>query len=228
MTPSQIQLLQACVDEETESEFHILVNNKYIKYITVDHGLYNVEDMCFGPSLIELIPPFPPGDWNEGHVTRDTETGTIGFSAIERSNFPGVERAWHPGHIEYLELQMGEKLRANVYEATCDRFPSPIVAKLARLEWEIPQLDSETVAYEWIAGHHIGPEFLGHVLEERGIIGFVMERVTGARRATPDDLPMYRIVLSRLHQLGVKHGDMNKHNFLIRDGIAVLIDSDSA
>jgi predicted Ser/Thr protein kinase len=227
MTPSQIQLLQACVDEETESEFRILVNNKYIKYMTIDHGLYNVEDMCFGPSLIELLPPFPPGDWNEGHVTRDTETGTIGFTALKLSNLPGIERSWHSEKIEYLELKMGVKLRTNVHEATCDRFTSPVIAKFARFEWEIPQLDRETAAYEWIVGHHIGPQFLGHVLEEGRIIGFVMEHISGARHATPEDLPLCRAVLSNLHQLGIKHGDINKHNFLIHGGTATLIDFDS-
>lgn len=123
---------------------------------------------------------------------------------------------------------MGQKLRSNVYEATCDRFASPVIAKFARFEWEIPQLNHETVAYEWIAEHHIGPEFLGHLVEEGRVIEFVMERIADARHATPHDLPLCRTVLSRLHRLGIVHGDINKHNSLIRAGIATLIDFDSS
>lgn len=33
---------------------------------------------------------------------------------------------------------------------------------------------------------------------------------------------------SKLHQLGIKHGDTNKHNFLIHQGKATLIDFDNA
>ena len=37
-----------------------------------------------------------------------------------------------------------------------------------------------------------------------------------------------RTILSRLHRLGIKYGDINMHNFLIHDGRATLIDFDTA
>lgn len=44
----------------------------------------------------------------------------------------------------------------------------------------------------------------------------------------PEDLSKCREALSRLHQLGIRHGDVNKHNFLIREGRAILIDFECA
>lgn len=46
-----LALLQASVDLEDESEFRMLVDNQHVKYITIDGGLYDVEDMCFEPVL---------------------------------------------------------------------------------------------------------------------------------------------------------------------------------
>ena len=55
-----------------------------------------------------------------------------------------------------------------------------------------------------------------------------MERVVGARHAGSQDVESCREVLSRLHYLGVRHGDTNRFNFLICDSRAVLIGFDTA
>jgi serine/threonine protein kinase len=123
---------------------------------------------------------------------------------------------------------MGRKLRSNVYEATSPRFDSTIIAKFARFPWEILYLDCETSAYEWIDGHQIGPKFLGHLTEEGRVIGFLIELISDCRHATPADLSLCQHTLAKLHQLGIKHGDTNKHNFLIHHGKATLIDFDAA
>jgi hypothetical protein len=72
---SNIELLQAEVDENDESFFRLLVDAKAIKYITIETGIYSVEDMCFGPSLASILPKFPPGDWNDGVISRDSDEG---------------------------------------------------------------------------------------------------------------------------------------------------------
>jgi hypothetical protein len=41
------QLLQASADSESESELCILVDGRFIKYLNVDPGLYDVDDLCF-------------------------------------------------------------------------------------------------------------------------------------------------------------------------------------
>ena len=61
-TVYDIKLLQASVDPLDESQFRILVDGKFVKYLTIDAKLYSADDMCFEPSLIFILPPLPPGD----------------------------------------------------------------------------------------------------------------------------------------------------------------------
>lgn len=82
------------------------------------------------------------------------------------------------------------------------------------------------IAYQRLENSGIGPKFLGHLSEEGRVIGFIMERITDFRHATPEDLPLSQQALSQLHKLKMKHGDPNKHNILIHDGKATLIDFD--
>lgn len=41
-------------------------------------------------------------------------------------------------------------------------------------------------------------------------------------------LSVCKLALSKLHRVGIKHGDVKKHNFLVQDGQATLIDFDVA
>ncbi|KAI3337713.1 alpha-galactosidase A precursor [Ustulina deusta] len=223
-----IQVLQASVDPGSDSEFRLLIDNKFVKYITIDGGLYSLDEMCFGPSLISLLPPLPAGDWNEGRISLNPTTGAAHFATVLKTRLPRITKIWHPTQINHLELHMGRKLRSNVYEATHSHFNSTIIAKFARFPWEVPQLEKETAAYEWIEGHNIGPTFLGHLVEEGRVIGFMMECIADFRHATPDDFDLCRLSLTKLHTLGIKHGDINKHNFLVQDGKVTLIDFDCA
>jgi predicted Ser/Thr protein kinase len=229
-TVFDIRLLQASVDPLDESEFRILVDGKFVKYLTIDAKLYSVDDMCFEPSLISILPPLPPGDWNTGRISRNGADGRPHFSEVAKVELPRISHLWHPLQIDHLDLHMGQKLRSNVYEASTPRFDLPIVVKFARFPFEIPYLDSETSAYQWIQNRQIGPQFLGHLTEEGRVIGFAMERITSCRHwhATPEDLALCQQALSKLHRLSIKHGDINKHNFLIHDDRATLIDFDVA
>ncbi|KAH2761566.1 hypothetical protein KXW10_000388 [Aspergillus fumigatus] len=224
----KVEVLQAEVDENDQSFFRLRVDGRAIKYLTVEPGLYNAEDMCFGPSLLSILPSFPPGDWNDGLVARDTNSGQPFFARASRTQFPSVRHRWHGIYVDYLDIVVGEKLRTGVYEVTCPRFDTVVVAKFARFEWEIQYLENETVAYEWIDGREIGPRFLGHLTEGDRVIGFLMERVTNARHACLNDIAACQQTLGRLHQLGILHGDINRFNFLIHGSKAVLIDFDTA
>lgn len=44
-------------------------------------------------------------------------------------------------------LSLGQNIRSNLYETTCTRLVSAVIAKFARFSWEIPQLEKETMAY---------------------------------------------------------------------------------
>jgi predicted Ser/Thr protein kinase len=224
----KIELLQAEVDENDQSFFRLLVDGLSIKYITVEPGIYSAEDMCFGPSLVSLLPKFPTGDWNDGLVAKDAKDGRPHFACFNLTQFPGVQNAWHRAYVDYLELSIGRKLRTGIYEAKCSLFDDIVVAKFARFPWEIQYIENETTAYQWISGHTIGPRFLGHLTENGRVIGLLMERIPDARHAGTQDLEACREVLSRLHNLGVRHGDTNRFNFLVCDSKATLIDFDTA
>ncbi|KAI1357929.1 hypothetical protein F5Y08DRAFT_351444 [Xylaria arbuscula] len=209
---SHVQLLQCLVDmdDEDDGDYRMLVDDKHVKYLTVAPGVFPKDDRTFGPVVTELLPPFPPGDWNEGHISKDVHTGRPVFSRVVKTELAGVKNAWHQRRIDHLELNKVDRLRQNVHVVTHTQFKSPIVAKFA------------------IDGKGIGPEFLGHITEAGRCIGFLMEYVDGAKTAEPADLLACQRILAKLHALGIKHGDINKHNFLVRDREAVLIDLESA
>lgn len=224
----KIELLQAEVDENDQSFFRLLVDGRSIKYITIEMGIYSVEDMCFGPSLASMLPDLPPGDWNDGLVAKNPHDGQPYLASTKITQFPGVQNTWHETSVDYTQLSVGEKLRTGIYEVTCPLFNDKIVAKFARFPWEIQYLENETTAYQWISGHNIGPRFSGHLTENGRVFGFLMERVKGARHAQIQDIDDCREVLSRLHRLGVRHGDTNRFNFLVGELKVTLIDFDTA
>lgn len=81
---------------------------------------------------------------------------------------------------------------------------------------------------EWIRDTDIGPTFLAYLTEEGRTIRFVMKHNANARHAEPQDLSLCKGALNRLHQLGIKHGTVDKHNnilvLLVRDESVTLID----
>lgn len=89
-------------------------------------------------------------------------------------------------------------------------------------------MEAETATYQWIDGSGIGPRCLGHVVKEGRVIGFLTDFIGGEETATPADLAACQCTLAKLHALGVKHGDVNKHNFPSKDGEAVLIGFEKA
>ncbi|KAI9748212.1 MAG: hypothetical protein M4579_007286 [Chaenotheca gracillima] len=231
---SDIAILHMSVDEnEEDSYFRLLVDGRHFKYISIEANVYAVDDLVFPPSLLSQLPPLPPGDWNLGHITKSPTTTTgPQFAWTTRKSFTGIRHTWHPVRVDYLSLSLGRKLMSNVFEATCSSAAisaqSPVIAKFARFPWETSNYETETEVYSWIAGRGIGPSFLGHITEEGRVIGFLMEKVVG-RHAGIEDLEACRIAVKKLHQEGIYHGDLNKHNFLVSsDREICLIDFETA
>ncbi|KAL5339818.1 alpha-galactosidase A precursor [Aspergillus crustosus] len=218
-----MELLQAEADEADESFFRILVDGNSIKYLTIDQGLYGIEDMCFGPVLATIIPDLAAGDWNEGRISKDPEN----------------DGKPHFAHA-FLDLTMKDRLSSGLYAVTHPTLfkDTSVVAKFARFDWEIGYMENETTAYSWIEGHDIGPRFLGHLTEHGRVIGFLIERVVPSSTSEGDsvrhsgpvegDLEAYQETLAKLHALGIKHGDVNRFNFIMQGSKAVLIDYDTA
>jgi serine/threonine protein kinase len=230
-----IRLLQASAGPDDISEFRLLVDHQHIKYVTVDPYIFDDMDLIFEPTLIEILRPLlPAGDWNHARIFRATssENSSTGNAEVQvetsTQELPGILGVWHPLKIDYLELEVSSRPRSNMCEATCSKIPGQFIVKLARFHWEIAQLERETAAYKWIDGHNIGPEFLGHLTEHGRVIRFAISKIEEARHATPDDLDVCRQALRRLHTLGIKHGDTNKHNFLIHPHGVAMIDLEFA
>ena len=221
-------MLEVSIDYEHESNFRFLVDDTLVKYVTIDHGLWSVDDLAFAPVLLPQLPPLPPGDWNVGRISKDPTSGQPVFVEANRDPLPTVQHTWHHRFFNILDLKLDEKLLTNVYLASCPAFDVPVIAKFASFPWQTSWLEDETRAYEWIEGKDVGPRFLGHLLENGRVSGFLMERVLDARHAGPEHLSLCQEAVRRLHRLGIRHGDLNKYNMLIAAGRATLIDFDAA
>ncbi|KAG6354625.1 hypothetical protein INS49_004643 [Diaporthe citri] len=96
---------------------------------------------------------------------------------------------------------------------------------------------------DWIPGHYVGvetdaraheaiqardpglaPRLVAHVTENHSrVIGFLLERVPGAREAGAADLDACRAALARLHALGITKGQLSRHSFLVREDGSVMV-----
>ncbi|KAJ5104924.1 alpha-galactosidase A precursor [Penicillium alfredii] len=151
-------------------------------------------------------------------ATRQRQTRHFATALKIDLDLAGITDRWHPVQVDHLELSVEHELRSNIFEATCGRFDSAVIVKFARFPWEMPYFEAETTAYKWIQGHDVGPDFLGHLTEEGPVIGLLVAHITPSRHATPEGLDICSLSLSKLHQLGIKHRDINKHNFLVHNG----------
>lgn len=68
------------------------------------------------------------------------------------------------------------------------------------------------MACQWIADCQLGPSFLGYLAEEGSIIVFIVACIEHCRHAKVEDFAPYQLASSKLHKLGIEHGDINKHN----------------
>ncbi|OIW27480.1 hypothetical protein CONLIGDRAFT_432151 [Coniochaeta ligniaria NRRL 30616] len=228
---TNVQLLATLVDsdDKDESEYRFLIDGTHVKYVTVAPGILPKDDRTFAPAVLAGLPPLPLGNWNMGHVGYDSASGEPVFLRTAEADLPGIKTIWHATCIDHLELRKLERLRQNIHIVSHPLFDRPVVAKFTEFPWQTPYLEAETAAYQWIEGSHIGPRFLGHLTEEGRVIGFVLEYIGNARAAGPGDLAACQSVLKKLHSLGIRHGDINKHNFLVqRDGRVALLDFETA
>ncbi|GJD02226.1 hypothetical protein CH63R_12556 [Colletotrichum higginsianum IMI 349063] len=235
---ANVRLLACLIDEDDtdDSDYRFLVDGQHVKYVSTAPGTFagHEDDRTFEPVLLsELFPPFPTGNWNSGHATRDPETGEATFDRTERVQFSGVKNVWHPVILNELDFTRLDRVKQRVHLSTHPGVEEgkPVLVKLAVWPWEIPYAEAETTAYQWLSDSGVGPRFLGHLTEGEGgrVIGFVAEWLDGARSAGPGDIDACKKALSRLHNLGIKLGDVNRHNFLVREGHdVVLIDFETA
>lgn len=87
-------------------------------------------------------------------------------------------------------------------------------------------VEADARAHEIIQARDPGlvPRLVAHVTENHSrVIGFLLERVPGAREAGIADLDACRAVLTRLHALGITKGRLSRHSFLVLEDGSVMI-----
>ncbi|KAI0197062.1 hypothetical protein EV127DRAFT_458310 [Xylaria flabelliformis] len=214
---TDIKVIAQSVDyyDQRLSRYRFLVDEKIVRYVSIAPGLFPLDVRRFGPALIVELPLFPTGDWT---------FGLIGSHPLSNEPLAGVDNAWHPTRIDHLELQEIDHSRPHVRLVTHPLFKHPVIAKFAEFPWQIPDYVAETAAYEWLKGTGVGPKLLGHITEAGRVIGIILENVGDTRPAEPKDLKACRAALTKLHALGIKHGNIHKNNFLVRGKKVVLVD----
>ncbi|KAG6103321.1 hypothetical protein E4U31_002909 [Claviceps sp. LM219 group G6] len=230
---SNVRLLACLVNEDgtDDSDYRFLVDGRHVKYVSTAPDTFcvdNLYELTFEPLVLgKHFPPLPIGDWNKGHVAKDPVTGKATFVMTEEVEFIGVKSLWHDVKLDELDFSHQDRLRQNVHIVTHPKINGggPVLIKLAVWPWETDSIENETAVYQWICDKGIGPKFLGHLTEgpNRRVIGFITEWLEGSRPAGPGDLDDCKKTLARLHSLGIKHGDINRHNFLVREGHEVVL-----
>ncbi|KAL8755234.1 MAG: hypothetical protein Q9199_003795 [Rusavskia elegans] len=224
---AELCVLDVADDPDTPAtHYRLSKNSDRIVYVSIDAGVYDEDDYCVPSVLLDLLPPFPPGDWNKGHITRTEERPEAHFAWTRLADLPAITPTWHPRHVEFNQLVICSKVMRNVAEASHPEL-GEVVAKYARFEWEIASYQSETEVYHWLDGHNVGPDFLGHLTEGGRVIGLLLQKLNG-RHAYFQDLARCEDVVRKLHSLDILHGDLNRHNFLVNEEQVVLIDFETS
>lgn len=211
-------------DTDTEESIYRLRIGSQVKYVTIEPGTFPSDVLSFPMDLLPLLPPLPPGNWVQVRVMRGSDGNpTAQFMDVM---LPEVREQWHPNKVDDLSLPLVKIITSRV--RVVQYASRPVVAKIARFDFEIAQMERETVVYRAIDGRGVGPAFLGHIVEGDRVIGFLVEQVHG-RPAGPEDLQGCHDAVQRLHAVDIIHGDPNKFNFRVAsDGTVTLIDFENA
>ncbi|KAM5441178.1 hypothetical protein MferCBS31731_003605 [Microsporum ferrugineum] len=215
---SEIEVLSQEIDEEL-GMYRIQAGNK-VRYLTIAGNVFDEDTMCRPYLLIPKLPIFPNTPWTKMDITRAAD-GTP-LPIISNTELRGVDLIWHPDKIQVLSLKQTRRYRHNVHEVMFKGVPA--ITKIVRWEWELARMENETWAYSLLHRHQckhpdeppIGPQFLGHLSEDGRVMGMLLEKVQG-RFTGPDDLLKCEELVRRVHRLGLIHGDVNRHNFLVNE-----------
>ncbi|OTA78342.1 hypothetical protein M434DRAFT_402234 [Hypoxylon sp. CO27-5] len=227
-----IEILSQCINDE--NGYYRLRVDSTVHYLIIPSGVFDEDTMCRPYLLIPRLPDFPDSPWTTMTLSRG-EDGSL-TSTISTDPLPEIQTAWHPQRVDVLSLKRTRRFRSGVHEVQYDG--GVAIAKIACFNWDIARVERETWAYSVIAhdqSQHpdessISPDFLGHLTENSRIMGFLLQKVDG-EPACIDDLVNCEALLRRLHSLGLIHGDVNRHNFLVdraSGGITRLIDFEHA
>ncbi|KAH9895545.1 alpha-galactosidase A [Xylariomycetidae sp. FL2044] len=213
---SDIEVLNQLIDDE--NGYYRLRAGRRVHYFTIPTDVFDEDTMCRPYLLIPSLPDLPDSPWTSMTISRD-EGGSL-KSNISTDPLPEVQTTLHERHIDVLSLERTTRFRSGVHEVQYNG--APAIAKIACFQWDIARIERETWAYSVMARYHdqhqteppIGPKFLGHLTENGRTMGILLEKVAG-ESACVEDLDRCETVLRRLHCLGLIHGDVNRHNFVV-------------
>ena len=226
----KLQILSSQVDEQNEGLNRIL-DGLHVRYVRIRLGTFEEETICWPHLLLPALPSFPRGSWKSMEISRRND-GTLSMETNSDA-LEAVEVIWHPIQIDIFTLPTGKRLKISVRETIYrDRLA---ILKFASFPWEIHRIEWETWAYHQIESKAspddppLAPSFLGHVEENGRVIGFLLERIEG-NHATIADLELCKSGIRRLHELGIRHGDPCRYNFLIdaKRSIVRMVDFENA
>lgn len=83
-------------DDSESSHHRILVDRTHFKYVTIDPGVYGIDDLCFSPSLLGKLPAFPVGDWNCGRLGQTVDNPFPHLGMTSREILPSINIVWYP------------------------------------------------------------------------------------------------------------------------------------
>ena len=226
LTQPVILSMEVDDDDTFESEYRLQFGDK-VKYLIISPQTFERDTLSFP---LQSLPYLPYNEeWTVAHISRDKASGDL-KTLLSNRKLAGVSCQWHPTQINCLELKKTKQLTAKTFEAVLNsslsttlRLPTTVIAKIARFEWEIPQIEKETRAYRLLNGTGLTPLFLGHIHENGRVMGFLVEKIEG-RPASFNEAGFCKTALGKLHKLGHRHGDVNRYNFLVTNKGARLID----
>jgi predicted Ser/Thr protein kinase len=231
-SPSALQILDLEFGHETGGMYHIRYRGRG-GYMSIQYGTFDDQTMCMPEALSLQLPTPSEASWCSLEVSRSETTGKVEMHASSEPLAP-IEPTWHTNLVDYFTLEPLNKFNRRVREV---RYRGrSAIAKIARFPWEIRQIANESTSY-WMATEEqaraglepVTPTVLGQLHENGRVIGLLFEKIAG-RPADVHDLEACEVALRQLHDIGIEHGDLNRHNFIVDDvtGKAYIIDLERA
>jgi hypothetical protein len=185
-------------------------------YVQVhETSILKKDEHGFPPAILRHLSPRPPS-CNWADIT-DREYGEWRVKELK-----GVQQCWHTDRIDLRDLEPIKYFNECVCH--CIYQSQPVVAKIARFEFEIPYIERESAVYHIINSQNIGPRFLGYLTENGRVMGILLDYIPARRVFTSANSEICLHALRKLHQLNILLNDNNKFNFLVSaDGSTAFI-----
>ncbi|KAI5924345.1 hypothetical protein F4810DRAFT_709680 [Camillea tinctor] len=235
MTTPHVEILAALPgygEEGNMVRVRFLCDGTSVKYGLIYMDAFH-EEWYRASRVNSVILPDLPEEWTWVCICLNKETGMPFVLNYHNDPIQCEDiAAWHPMAFEYTEIAKIEQIRVDRGRKE-DRMwivqhPSADKRCLMKIA-EIPELmghtKRETEIYKDLEGADIAPQFMGHVMEQGRIVGFLVEWIEDAEEPVLEfDTDLLADALSKLHARGILHKDIHAGNFLIKDNRAYIID----